>query len=401
MTVSERSPTPTGLRHRSGASSTAPDDVSSDGENIADAARHGFCGPVDLKLVQEAEPLIQMIVDYHEKYRELRLKRFCELAKAYGVAGPKGDYEGFWSDPFCKSDFSKKNLGSALPRLFVAILFFATGAYLNCISQAWLEQNIAGYYEKLCAGPLADDDKALWDVTFKMLPKVRSTKPADCFAALGPIILVVRFVLIPGPLSLRWTIARRWLTIWGMVWFTRSLTIIVTPLPNPDRSCEPIITWPNNIFMEALWIMLGQDLTCQDVMFSGHTVALTLPMMFLFQYIPITPWSSFGLSRSWLSLNSFVRMVGYAIILIGYYFIAGSRFHYTLDVLVGALVVVTMFSAYHNRIELTWLRKQHGGQDFLDRILEWLEQDAKDMHMMKLRMEQHQGASQERWLDYN
>mmetsp|Transcript_12430 Transcript_12430/g.31026 ORF Transcript_12430/g.31026 Transcript_12430/m.31026 type:complete len:89 (+) Transcript_12430:278-544(+) len=81
----------------------------------------------------------------------------------------------------------------------------------------------------------------LWDVSFKRLPYVRSTKMADMFAGGGPLFVIVRFLVLPGPLSLRWTIFSRLLIIWGMLWCFRGFTIIATPLPNPDYTCRPYL----------------------------------------------------------------------------------------------------------------------------------------------------------------
>eukprot|EP00932_Pfiesteria_piscicida_P018774 SRR837773.5621.p2 GENE.SRR837773.5621~~SRR837773.5621.p2 ORF type:complete len:351 (+),score=110.26 SRR837773.5621:76-1053(+) len=322
------------------------------------------------------------------------MKRFRELAEAYGAAGSDGKYRGFWSDPFCVRDFYLSELKVAMPRLALAIIFFVLGLFCNSVSQAWLQRNLSGYYEKLCENKgLHPEDKALWDITFKMLPRVPSTHLADIFAMAGPAVLVLRFIVLPGPISMRWTILRRWLTVWGLIWFIRSVTIFVTPLPNPDASCKPIISAPDNLLLEAVYIATQQDLTCQDVMFSGHTVALTLAVLFLCRYISLAPWSSYMMNRGWLSLNTFFHVVGYIFTAIGYYCIAGSRFHYTLDVLVGSLVTITTFRAYHDKIELTWLRREHGGSDLLDHFLYWLDAYAKDRKVLTGRKH-----TQEEWL---
>lgn len=326
-----------------------------------------------------------------EKYQHLQSKRFQDLAKSYGAVGSDGKYQGFWSDPFCLRDFKISVLSCSLPRLLFAVAFFFLGLYMNSLSQAWLQRNMSGYYEKMCPGP----HKTLWDITFKVLPYVPTTRPADLFASAAPAYLVLRFIVFPGPLSLRWTILCRWLTVWGTIWMVRSLTIVVTPLPNPDHTCKPIISFPDNLFAEAFMIAITKDLTCQDVMFSGHTVALTLSTLFISKYTSVAPWSSIGASRAWISVSTFVNVFGSLFVVTGYYFIAASHFHYTLDVLVGALVTYTMFRAYHNRLELAWLRKVHGGNGIMDPFLHWYERDSRDL----LKYSTKAALSEEKWLD--
>jgi len=127
-------------------------------------------------------------------------------------------------------------------------------------------------------------------------------------------VLIVRFIILPGPLSLRWVVLRRWIMCWGTIMGIRGMTIIVTPLPNPDSTCEPIIQYPDNLFMEAFMIAITKDLTCEDVMFSGHTVCMTCAMLIIMRYVPLAPWTSKGASRSWFSLPTAIRMCGYVYI---------------------------------------------------------------------------------------
>lgn len=303
-------------------------------------------------------------------------QRFLDLAKLYGAVGNDGTYQGFWSDPFCFRDFTRSALVSALPRVFFAYACFFSGLYINSLSQAWLQRNIAGYYESKCPGP---GHSTLWDVIFEFMPYVNNTHIVDMFAASPSNVLVIRFIVLPGPLSLRWTILCRWLFVWGTIWMARSVTIIVTPLPNPDQTCKPRITYPDNLFLEAWRISQAKDITCQDVLFSGHAVGLAISTLFIVKYISLAPWTSWEVSRSWVSVNMAVTAVGFGWILTGCYFIIASHFHYTIDVIVGALVTFTLFKVYHSRLELAWLRKVHGGSGILEPFFYWYERDAKDL----------------------
>lgn len=71
----------------------------------------------------------------------------------------------------------------------------------------------------------------------------------------------------------------------------RSFTIIATTLPDPQRRCatrDPkgtIFASVNPFFPD----------TCGDLMFSGHTVVLTLMAMIWTDYGPRTPWIQRGI----------------------------------------------------------------------------------------------------------
>merc|ERR1719247_352347 len=178
----------------------------------------------------------------------------------------------FFSDPFGWKDFSRENLTHALPRVLFAVGFWIFGVYANNVSQAWLQKTKADYYEKT----YNTTHLVLWDAGFYITPVHPSAQWCDTVAGSIPIIVFCRFCLIPGPYSMRWTIFSRIMLIWGILWFLRGITIIATVLPNPDNGCKPQISFPDNIWLEA-WANLPfvfwyHELTCQDVLFSGHTV---------------------------------------------------------------------------------------------------------------------------------
>ncbi|CAE8587673.1 unnamed protein product [Polarella glacialis] len=308
---------------------------------------------------------------------------------AYHV-GADGKTPSFFSDPFCVADFRKPALLQFLPRVAAAAAIFAFGLYVNNVSQAWLQQNMAGYYEKNWVPvPPVNTTVILWDVTFASLPYVKSTKPADAFAGGAPMFVMLRFFVVPGPRSLRWTILCRWLVMWGILWFGRAFTIISTPLPNPDPTCVPKISFPDNIFLEA-WAnlpivpMYPDELTCQDVLYSGHTVALTLNTMVILKYIRTAPWFPSNSSTRWCSTSTVFNVLGVVMLLMGYYFIVASHFHYTIDVLVGAVMTVLVFNMYHFIIKVSMLRKRKS-RLCISPFFRWLERPAKDLKCWRRR----------------
>eukprot|EP00929_Paragymnodinium_shiwhaense_P020694 TRINITY_DN13702_c0_g1_i1.p1 TRINITY_DN13702_c0_g1~~TRINITY_DN13702_c0_g1_i1.p1 ORF type:complete len:406 (-),score=30.34 TRINITY_DN13702_c0_g1_i1:127-1218(-) len=307
-----------------------------------------------------------------------------ELMEVYQTADGGLDFQ---SDPFGRRDFSAQVLKTFAPRLAVGLAVFVFGSYINNVSQAWLQQNIAGYYEKrwLPDGTLATGPVKLWDVTFHTLPYVKDTVYADIFALGSCAIVIVRYLVLPGPMSLRWVILYRILIVLGLLYLCRAFTIIATPLPNPDHTCKPQISYPDDIWREGWAIFIDGDVTCQDVMFSGHTTLLTTMMLFFLHYMQVSPWSQASLAHDWMSVPTGVWLLSVLYMIMGYYFIVASHFHYTVDVMVGFLMSYFVFNSYHNAIETMWFRKRtlmlHAG-------LKWLECHAQDMHLWRMRATQ-------------
>merc|ERR1719261_146416 len=117
-------------------------------------------------------------------------------------------------------------------------------------------------------------------MTYLYLPRVNSSDYADMWAGGSVLIGIVRYVVVPGPISIRWTWLQRLWLIHGVLWLLRAVTILVTPLPNPYHQCVPHTSYPKNIFMEAFanmpFFWWWKEMTCQDVMFSGHTAGGTV-----------------------------------------------------------------------------------------------------------------------------
>jgi len=307
-----------------------------------------------------------------------------------------------WRSLVCIRDFYPHNLRRFVPRLLAALCVFYFGVYVNNLAQAWLQENLAGFYEDrwppntaaVQAGSMgAEDTVRLWDVGHVFLPKLHSTYYCDVFAGGAPIALFIRFVVLPGPYSLRWTILCRWFVLWGVLFLCRALVVCLTPLPNPDRTCKPRISFPGNIWMQAYAnLPLIQQLhsydeqrTCQDVLFSGHTVSLTLSMMFFFKYIRLAPWFECTLRRACCSGLAFTNVVGSIVLVCGYYVIVASHFHYSVDVLVAAMMTFLVVQAYHYAMQMAWLCSPRRYCSVY-RLLLWFERYAKDLRIVRRTM---------------
>lgn len=292
----------------------------------------------------------------------------------------------FLRDPFACRDFAR--LRDYVPRLAFSFGFYGLCMYLDCMSQAYLQHTMSTYYQTHWKPVFPEKHNVtLWDLGHQCLPRIDLDKhpwmSPDTLAMLGPNYLAIRFFVIPGPMSLRWTIMCRWSTLVGVLFLARGFSILSTVLPNPDHECVPMISHPNNLPAEALAIFLAEDVTCQDVLYSGHTVAITLSALFIAEYSGKSPWfvrSLVGRYRV-CSLLSLTPMLLVVYVLVGWYVIIASRFHYTADVFIGALLTVFVFKTYHAAIKLIPVR-----QDVRCSIypfLSWFERDAPDMKLWK------------------
>jgi len=325
------------------------------------------------------------------------------------------DFPSFWHDPFCRKDFSRDRLRRFIPRLGLAMVWYTLCVYVDCVSQAWLQANMAGFYESgwgrskivntsseewlekhkgdrvryeaRTEDLYANQTVTLFDMGFILLPAVSSDVYANFFASFSIVMAVVRYFLIPGPMSMRWTIATRALVIWGLLFLIRSFVILITPLPNPYHQCVPEVSFPKNIWMEGLAFILpfwGSQLTCQDVLYSGHTVCGTMWTLFCMRYMQKAPWFRFGLD--WSCPRITAHVFGWMWLVWGWYVIIGSHFHYSVDVMLAALLTFTVYSAYHNLIFVVWVRSSPFDTP-ITVFIRWFEQHSFDIQQWHMVMD--------------
>jgi len=314
-----------------------------------------------------------------------------------------------WSDPFGKKDF--KVLRKTLPQLSVSVFAYFGGVYINSLSQAWLQKNLGGYYDQ-------HKELDLWDFGYHNFPtfdmvfeSVRFGKWSfvlnwpDLMAGLPTILMVIRFLVVPGPCSMRWVILRRLLTLSGVMFFLRAFSIVSTVLPNPDHTCvcrigdDPCTKEDlANIWLFAWQVFIMTAVTCTDVLFSGHTVALTMSLMFLAKYSGMAPWFPVTLhaqQHTRIPTTCTLNVVCMVFGIVGYSIIIGSRFHYTADVLLGFVLTLLVFHGYHQAIKAAFI----GSQKYHSRAIRWFEEDALDMRvwckLARRRMEVLRGIDQE------
>eukprot|EP00929_Paragymnodinium_shiwhaense_P106185 TRINITY_DN7138_c0_g1_i1.p1 TRINITY_DN7138_c0_g1~~TRINITY_DN7138_c0_g1_i1.p1 ORF type:complete len:408 (+),score=10.21 TRINITY_DN7138_c0_g1_i1:136-1359(+) len=293
----------------------------------------------------------------------------------------------FWSDPLGLKDLKLSVLRHYLPRVVIALLIYSVFMYYDCIIQAILQFNLSNYYSKRWTPkPPYTSKLILWDFGHLVFPQLDTHKlwwlSPDSIVSLGPQIVTLRFFLLTGPLSLRWVIMCRYFVLNGILFGFRGITIIATLLPNPYVECKPKITYPNQVFATAWEIFVHHDVTCHDVLYSGHTIVLTLTVLIVLKYTPRAPWMA--VTYEWrhnvISHFRIIQILCLAYWLLGIYSIIASHFHYTVDVIIAAVMTYFCFYTYHYCIEVAPFR--YKGFMSIYSFLAWFEKDAPDLKVV-------------------
>lgn len=139
---------------------------------------------------------------------------------------------------------------------------------------------------------------------------------------------VIQFI---WPLRLdTFIIIRRALVIFGFTFLLRDITHTVTFLPDasnrcPKRDVTNTKWWPWDVFK----FMLG-GVTCGDMIFSGHTMALCTTTLIVDHYF-----------QGWFR---YVMWVGLVFIV---FMIVLTRLHYTVDVILALIIFPLIWRLYH------------------------------------------------------
>ncbi|TPP44752.1 PAP2 C-terminal family protein [Leishmania donovani] len=124
----------------------------------------------------------------------------------------------------------------------------------------------------------------------------------------------------------------RFLTSYAVVMVFRTFVIMGTSYPATDNHCQnpQVIEHPVlNVILTLVTLSSGA-IHCGDLMFSGHTMILSLAFILAWDYSPfLHPWAV----RVWVS----------ALLPISYYCILASRSHYTDDILVAMYVMIATY----------------------------------------------------------
>ncbi len=274
--------------------------------------------------------------------------------------------------------FSYRNAKAAVTSpLTVTLVFLFVSMYLNCVTQVY-----AQYRAVLI------DARTLPDIGFDILPNIDPILADICCYGMMLLTLVRFFFgyLPEEKKRIRRDIFRRHIFCLGTLFLFRAVSIISTMLPNPLETCVTDVE--HSPWYEALRILNGSTVTCADVMYSGHTVNITLCCMTWHAYshvVPITTYdplfSKFGrLTNKLGDLERFTtaKVLIWSLGIFGYICIIGSRFHYTLDVFIGLLLTIAVFK-YH----MFLIRTAHLKNTWYNRLIVWSEGGSADVESYK------------------
>ena len=248
-------------------------------------------------------------------------------------------------------------------QFFAGVLWCLFCAWLNSVSQIYVDKMHWAHFKE-------EGYKPLPDIGFILLPRIYVSRLPDVWNAvivLGTLLPII--FLHPSKVK----IMRRFAAIQGTCFLLRSITIMVTILPNPYDTCVNTSRDDEIPFLEAFRVMLGTRITCGDVLYSGHAANFTLMALIWQEYgrgfaatssaarrgsIPpdqeldmsmspqIQPYDVASYSMAWYTGVLFPRLF-WIVAALGYLIIISCRFHYTVDVVVAIVVVAKQWGLYH------------------------------------------------------
>lgn len=145
--------------------------------------------------------------------------------------------------------------------------------------------------------------------------------------------LLIYFVLWRGRITTALQVTRRFFWLMGCGYALRGLTLFGTILPPSNPQCEYIQRTAVEAALAVPKLLAGSIHTCSDKIFSGHTLVATLLASFWFHLAPPGHY----VPRLYAAC-SWCLMVLCSL---------SGRHHYTVDIVVGAIVAALLFHLYH------------------------------------------------------
>jgi hypothetical protein len=223
-------------------------------------------------------------------------------------------------------------------RLILALLFLfmsaLTAGILNQVSDTrW------GATRPAFDPPLAD--------FFDVLPNLNS-KSAAVDALLLSLMggTVVGMFIISPTWETRGIIFRRLGWVVGLLYLYRGLTISVTTLPASVMGCQPQDIYSKSaaqVVGDAFALIVGAVHTCTDLVYSGHT------MVFVTCAIQ---WRLYC-KHKWVAWYVYLHSTA------GIFMIIITRFHYTVDCVLGIFVTYGFWSIYMGAVRMAMERMRY------------------------------------------
>ena len=193
---------------------------------------------------------------------------------------------------------------------------------------------------------------ALPDIGHDLLPEVLSVYGLDAHVICDKLLyttLVATLGFVCGHPQ-RETILRRSFVVYGTLMLMRSVTLLLTALPDPYFRCFTAETgtfgqgWSTMPWRRVVYKFItlfdgsaSGSLTCGDLIFSGHTIVFVLcALMWHTYYRP-----------SHVLLNP-MKLAIWALSVVGTVLLLVTRMHWTIDIALAYYITTTLWNFYHS-----------------------------------------------------
>jgi hypothetical protein len=267
--------------------------------------------------------------------------------------------------------------------IFIIIYTFIT-LYINCISQIYTQYRINSVVnmkvlslstnQNLSNQTLLDvvnELLVLPDIGFDFIPYMTPIY-VDYFIYFFILLTLFRFCFTHtnNGYQINFRFLRQHILCMGTLYLLRAFSIYSTILPNPLVGCKTDVTLDPRI--EAFRLITYQTTTCADVLFSGHTIHITLCALGWHHYSDdksiINKFNSLLFWPLKYITTSTTKIIIWLFAIIGYIYIICSHFHYTIDVYIGVLLTILIYELYNVAKHTTYFHNTCIGD-----IIYWLE----------------------------
>ena len=283
-------------------------------------------------------------------------------------------------------------------RFAAATAFFLLTAYINALGAT-----IAGWRT-----PNLQSNRGLPDIMRDILPikRLQELMGSEVTRHLPDYFITAH--VTAGAIATyldrrRWTIVRRFLTIFGIVNIMRAFCVVATSLPDTSPHCsdqwnhmspggsghyKTVPMFPRAFFRALKLISDPSVTTCGDLIFSGHTVTYVLFTLIVTHYknthlhIPPLFWQTdkHCLYECQIGAHTIQLISTFAWVscFCGMLAILATEFHYTVDVAIGFYVAHRTWYFYH---DTAIVYSMYGNSENIStgrpvkQLIQWLEDD--------------------------
>ena len=175
------------------------------------------------------------------------------------------------------------------------------------------------------------DHPPLPDLGHAILPRLQTERlGGGLLHALLCLTVISILLLTDKKTGLQWYIPAMFFMTYGTLYFLRIVTISVTSLPPTDNHCRDGYYPLDSFWLHMLQnlVSMGESYHCGDLLFSGHSVSITMCIIIFIKYFR----------------RHFPIIVSCIVVLLGivaYISIIAARSHYSVDVVLGIYLTLT------------------------------------------------------------